>query len=127
MSLLEWRGGFPVVFRGSVDNTGEVTDSRGGVIPAGTPIVLGAHQRQLQEDGRKGPITCKWMRIQNQELTAVRILQVYFSQDHFDDDVHFVAIPALGYWEGPVESREVWIKGAADNPIFDITAFVRRG
>jgi hypothetical protein len=131
MSVVEWRGGFPVVFVGSAATSGEVTDSRGGVIPAGTPIRLGAHQIQQEEDGRRGPITSKWMRIANHD--GANDLRVYFSQDHFDDDSHYLTLDSevgLGMhtlFEGPVEAREVWVRGVGAAATFEITAFHRRG
>jgi len=128
MSVLEWRGGFPVVFNGTVDTSGEITDARGGVIPAGTPLRLGAHQVQLQEDGRKGPITSKWLRISDDDNMDLR---VYFSQDHFDDDVHFVTLEGgngeRGVFQGPAEVKEVWLRGVGGDVDFSLTAFHRRG
>ncbi len=131
MSILEWRGGFPVVFEGTVDDTGEVTDARGRTIPAGTSIRLGAHQVQLEEDGRKGPITSKWVRICNGSTVANETIRVYFSQDHFDDDVHGATLKAsntkTAVWEGPAEVQEIWLRSTNGTPAFDITAFNRRG
>lgn len=126
MSTLEWRGGFPVVFNGTVAATGVVTDARGNVGTAGQPIVIGAHQRQLEEDGRKGPITTKWMRIANHD--GPNGIKIYFSQDHFDDDVHFATVDSSApIWEGPAEVREVWLRATGGTPAFDISAFHRRG
>ncbi len=129
MSILEWRGGFPVVFSGTVTTAGVITPSRGGTIPAGESIRLGAHQVQLEEDGRKGPITTKWIRISNNDMT--NDIKVYFSKDHFDEDVHFVTVAAGAFktsvFEGPAEVKEVWLQSVAGTPAFDITAFNRRG
>lgn len=122
MSVVEWRGGIPVVYRGT---------SLGG-----TPveIVLGAHLRQMDEaqDGRFSPGTCKWMRIQNHDTSDA--LKIYFFKHHADNDEHYVTIlpvtaqSPLAFWEGPVEAKSVWV-AAASNAVasFDITAFMRRG
>lgn len=118
MSLLEWRGGIPVVFQGTVDTTG-------------IELVLGKNQLHADLEGRKGPITSKWMRIQNHDLTNT--IKVYFIEKHFTDDEHFVMVGAATaasgpcIWEGPVEAQRVWLKATAGTPTFDLTAFARRG
>lgn len=130
MSLMEWRGGFPVVFSGSVATTGAVTGSRGEAIGIGDPIILGLNQSRMGEDGRKGPIHSKWLRIANHG-TGNQHIRIYFSQDHFNDNVHYTLVRAgaipLSVWEGPGEIKEIWLKAESDAPPFDITAFNRRG
>ncbi len=132
MSVLEWRGGFPVVFQGSVAITAIITDSKGNTIAsAAQPLVLGAHQVQQGEDGRKSPILSKWLRIANLDTTAANILRIYFTQVNFDNDEHYISLPGgetrLSLWEGPAEVRHVWLRAVAGTPSFDITAFHRRG
>lgn len=130
MSVLEWRGGFPVVFSGTVSTAGVVTSSRGQSFAAGTPIILGANQQRMEQDGRKGPITSKWVRIANHG-SGTQHIRVYFGQDHFDDNVHYALVEAasdgLSVWEGPAELKEIWLRAELDTPAFDITAFHRRG
>ncbi len=132
MSLMEWRGGFPVVFTGTVATTGVVTDARGNAYVAGEPIELGAHQVQAEENGRKGPVTSKWLIIRNHGPDDD--FRVYFSQDHYDDDVHYLTLDARGVggdvlhssWEGPAEAQRLWLRAVSGTPAFEITAFARR-
>lgn len=138
MSVLEWRGGFPVIFSGTVATTGAVTGSGSEAYAAGDPILIGVNQQSLDESGRKGPITSKWMRIANLGATGEN-LRIYFSQKHFDDNVHYATLlgdaGGLSVWEGPAEvhpsrnddSVGVWVRSTAGAPAFDITAFHRRG
>ena len=119
MSIMEWRGGSPAVFAGTADTSG--TDLN--------PLRLGAHLIKVNEGGRKGPITSKWMRIQNHD--AANDLLMYFTQTHFDNNEHFVrvrgGVSQLSVWEGPVEAEEVWLRSSAGTAAFDLTAFSRRG
>lgn len=131
MSTVEVRGGFPVVLGGTVTTAGAVTPDRGGTIPAGTAIRLGANQVQDELEGRRGPIICKSIEIRNLDGTAGNALRVYFSQDAFDDDVNYITIPGgssqLSTWFGPAELVQLWMKSAAGTPRFEIVAYNRRG
>ena len=119
MSIMEWRGGIPAVFAGTVDTSGTNT----------SPLRLGAHLIAVNEGGRKGPITSKWLVIQNHDVT--NDIRMYFTQTHFDNDEHFVRVRAganqLSVWYGPVEAEEVWLRSSAGTAEFDLTAFSRRG
>jgi hypothetical protein len=132
MSVLEWRGGFPVVFGGTVGTTGTITDDRTAVmLAADQPLILGAHQIQMAQDGRKGPITSKWLEVRNLDSTAANIVKVYFSADHFADDVHYISLPGgdthLSKWFGPFEQTKIWLRSAAGTPRFEVIAAHRRG
>lgn len=132
MSVLEWRGGFPVVFGGTVGTTGTITDDRSTtILAAAQPLILGAHQIQMGEDGRKGPITSKWLEVRNLDATGSNIIRVYFSADHFADDVHFISLPGggtpLSKWSGPFEHNKIWLRSAANSPRFEVIAAHRRG
>lgn len=123
MSLLEWRGGIPAVFRGTSLGTTAVE------------IPLAKHLERLTPEAQGGRFSwghCKWMRIQNHDVANA--LKVYFFQDHVDNDEHYVLIEPvtnqtpLAFWEGPVEAKTIWV-AAATNSIasYDVTAFMRRG
>ncbi len=129
MSLLEWRGGLPVVFTGTVDINGDITDPRSIVIAS--PIVLGSHARQGRSDGRLGPVTSKWLCVVNHDTTDD--LRLYFTQDHFDEDVHYVTldsqagVAAHTVFKGPAEIRKLWVRAVTNTVTFEVVAFVRRG
>lgn len=129
MSLLEWRGGFPVVFGGTVGTTGVITDDRTNVVAQ--PLILGANQIQMGTDGRKGPIISKWLEVRNLDSTAANIVRLYFSADHYADDVHFISLPGggtqLSTWFGPYEHNKIWLRSAANSPRFEVIAAHRRG
>lgn len=134
MSILEWRGGFPAVFRGTVTTAGAVTGDDAEAIAAGTPIVMGQTLVKAGTDGRKGLLTSKWLEIRNLDATAGNALQVYFTQKQFTDDVHGLVLPGgasqLSVWQGPGEvspNGGIWLRAAAGTPEFCITAFSRRG
>lgn len=123
MSVVEWRGGIPAVFRGTSLGT---TPKR---------IDLGKHLERMDPEAQEGRYSwgpCKWLRIQNHD--AGDALKVYFFKSHVDDDVHYITIPAstaqtpISYWEGPAEIKTIWVAAAANTILaYDVTAFMRRG
>lgn len=138
MSVLEWRGGIPVIFRGTVATSGAVTGNAGETIPAGTPIVVGKTLEKTQKAGRQGRITPKWLEIRNLNMVTGNGLLVYFTQKQFDDDDHALVIPGGGaqfsVWSVPAEvgpradgADGIWIRAQAGTPEFCITAIARRG
>lgn len=139
MSVLEWRGGFPAIFRGTVATNGVVTPDVGDPHAAGEPIIPGKTLERVQEDGRKGPSHTKWVEIRNLDGTAGNGLLVYFTQQQFDDDDHALVIPggasSLSVWSAPAEIfparggtlNGIWIRAQANTPAFCITSISRRG
>ena len=123
MSIMEWRGGIPAVYR--VAGLGTVA----------VQVFPGQHLERLDpgaQDGRMSRGTSKWMVAQNHDAT--NILKIYFFADHVTNDEHYVTVPVAtaaggpGKWEGPVECREFWIAaGAATLSVVDVTTFNRRG
>ena len=115
MSVMEWRGGIPVVLR--VDDLTE------------TPVKvdIGTHLRFLDNpEGRYSPGTSKWLHIQVHSTANVK---VYFFEKHMDDDEHYITVTQNIPWSAPAEVQELWIAAAdADNTaICEITAIARRG
>ncbi len=138
MSVLEWRGGIPVIFRGTVTTAGVITGNAGEAITAGTPIILGKTLEAAQRSGRQGRITPKWIEIRNLNMVAGNGLLIYFTQKQFDDDDHALVIPGaasqLSVWSVPAEvgpradgDEGIWMRAQADTPEFCITAIARRG
>ena len=139
MSVLEWRGGFPAVFRGTVATTGIISGDDGETIPSGEPLIPGNNLRVNEDEGRRGPVHTKWIEIRNLDTTATNMVQVYFTQRHFDDDVHALVIPggpsALSVWSVPAEAAPprgsvmegIWLRASAGTPEFCVTAIARRG
>lgn len=81
MSLLVPRGGVPQIRRETVTTT-----------------------------GRKYEFTTQsqWLRITNEGANP---LEIYFSQEDFDADENFCSLPATtGLFEGPYETKAVWLK-----------------
>lgn len=123
MSIMEWRGGIPAVYRGTSLGTTALA------------IPLAKHLERMTpeaQDGRYSWGTCKWLRIQNLDVTNA--LKVYFFQDHVDNNEHYITIlpvtnqTPLAYWEGPAEAKTVWVAAATGTiAAFDVTAFMRRG
>jgi hypothetical protein len=122
MSIAEFRGGIPAVYRGTSLGT--------------TPlyIPLAKHLERMNPEAQTGRYswgTCKWMRIQNHDTSDA--MRVYFFESHATAGEHYILIPAkatgdVTWWEGPVEAKEIWV--AADTntvSAFDVTAFMRRG
>lgn len=121
MSLLEWRGGFPAVFRGEALGTTPVEHN------------FATHLRRLDpeaQEGRYSPGPIKWLRVQNHDDTNG--LRLYFFQSHADAGEHYVLIQprAAGnvpVWEGPVEAETCWVAGDGGAvAAYDITGFMRR-
>ncbi len=133
MSVLEWRGGFPAVFKGTVTTAGAVTGDDGEDIPAGTPIVLGKNLEKVQSDGRQGRILPKWIEVRNLTSTPTTdVIRVYFTQKHFDDDVHGLSLlpgnGQLSAWSAPAEVvTGIWLRAEMNTPAFTIIAISRRG
>ena len=137
MSVMEWRGGIPVIFRGTVTTAGVITGDAGEAIPAGTPIVVGKTLEKTQGAGRQGRITPKWIEIRNLNMVAGNGLLIYFTQKQFDDDEHALVIPGaasqLSVWSVPAEigpradgADGIWLRSQAGTPEFCITAIARR-
>lgn len=123
MSLVEWRGGIPAVFRGTALGSTPVR------------IDLAKHLERMDPEAQGGRYSwghCKWMRIQNHD--SADALKIYFFASHAQDDVHYVTIQPitaqtpLAFWEGPVEARTIWVAAASGTiAAYDVTAFMRRG
>ncbi len=131
MSVVEQRGGFPVTIGGTVATTGVVSPDRGGTLPAGTPITLGANQVQSDLEGRRGPIISKAIEIRNLDATASNELRAFFNLKDFTDNANFVTIPGgasqLSTWFGPAELKTVFLRSSAGTPRFEVIAYHRRG
>lgn len=98
MSLLEIRGGFPHVFRETISTAGRSHHFK-------------FDSKYLQ--ARAGTSPCK----------------LYFKEADFDADANYVLIPVSTdiRWEGPVEIREIWLKGDGGNSELELVAYQRRG
>lgn len=102
MSVLEVRGGFPKVFRESVATTGW---------------------------HHTFPFTTKYVQIR----VLTNACKVYFTQADFDADVDYILIPVpaaetpYGEWQGPVEAKEIWLKGVTAASAVEMVAYQRRG
>ena len=108
MSVLQSRGGYPVVFRESIDATGRE-------IHFGTQIWF--------------------LKARNKGLVPIKM---YFSQTDYDNDIRYVEIPIVatetphGEWEGPVELKDpnysrVWLAGDGGASEIELVGFQRRG
>jgi hypothetical protein len=58
---------------------------------------------------------------------------LYFTEADFTNGVNAVTVPVAaadapyGEWQGPVEAKEVWIKGSGGNTAIELVVFQRRG
>ena len=123
MSLLIVRGGIPAPHRGTAL----------GLTPVYIPI--GGNLVRLPEynvDGRASPGVSMFLQVQNHDVSDA--LRVYFHEAHATAGEHYILVHndtaggAFGEWEGPAETKGIWV--AADtNTIsaYDVTAFLRRG
>jgi hypothetical protein len=103
MSLSSVRGGFPHVFSAQTIGTGGV---------------------------RHGfPFTSNHLKVR---VTTNPCL-MYFTEADFTAGTNPITIPVAaaatpyGEWEGPVEAKEVWLKGSGGNTVVELVAFQRRG
>lgn len=96
----ENRGGAPVVRRISVDTSGT-------------------------EGGYHLPAVTKFLQLSNEGANIVR---VYFSAVDFADDVNYFELDAsTGFYEGPAETNNIWLKGSGGSSTIVMIAYTRRG
>jgi hypothetical protein len=107
MSVVQLRGGIPLVFRDSIDGTGR--------------------------DHRFGS-NIFWIKARNKGAV---LLRMYFLESDFTGDRNYVEIPPAsasepyGEWEGPVElvaaDARVWLKSTGAASAVEVVGFQRRG
>lgn len=101
MSVLENRGGHPHVFTATIDTTGRK---------------------------HRFPFTSKYVQIK----AATNPCLVFFTEAHFDAGTNYITIPIAAAetphgWEGPLEAKEIWLKGSGGNSVVELVAYQRRG
>ena len=102
MSVMETRGGYPHVFRASIDTTGR---------------------------GHAFPFTSKYLKIRV-ETNPCRMY--FTESDYTNDENYVVipvaaAATPYGEWDGPLEASQVWLKGVGGASAVELVAFQRRG
>lgn len=102
MSVVEGRGGYPHVFRATIDTTGR---------------------------GHRFPFTSKYLKIR---VATNPCKMYFTEADFTADANYVVVPVAAaatphGEWEGPLEASQVWLKGDGGNSAVELVAFQRRG
>ena len=105
MSVLTVRGGVPLIFNATVNNTA----------------------------GRMHRPKCQGVNYL-QVKTATNPVKVYFHEADFDNDVNFITVPVaalqdITMWEGPVElvDGKIWFRGLGGNAVVEAVFYQRRG
>jgi len=104
MSVLQTRGGFPVIFNATVTTSGR------------------EHSPRVQTS-------------YVQVYTTTNPVRVYFTEDDFTNDEHYIEVPIAAAanpwgWEGPVElgwEGKIWFKGLGGDAGVTAIFYQRRG
>lgn len=104
MSVLQARGGIPRVFRATIGTSGQ-----------------------------KHSFPFQTFYIVARNVGSSNALRIFFTEDDFDNDANYVTLPVPatenpnGEWQGPVEAKEIWVKGVGGDGDLELVAFQRRG
>lgn len=98
---METRGGVPRVRSYTIDTTGD----RYNIEP---------------------PMVTKHLRLSNLSSDPLEIVRVYFREDDYDNDEHYVSLlPGVPFSE-PVELTHLWLKAESGTPVVEVIGFARR-
>lgn len=103
MSVMQNRGGIPVVFRDTIDTTGREHNPR---------------------------VNINYIIARNKGAGTVRM---YFTEADFDANVRYVELPQdsaadpYGEWRGPVEANMIWLRAVTVSCEVEVVTFQRRG
>lgn len=94
----ENRGGFPTIFRASITTAGQ------------------KHQFRS---------ILKFLQVFNVDSTEA--LRFYFTVEDFTADANFIELVAGGSFEGPIEAKEIWLRGVGGTADCALVEYSRRG